>query len=580
MTASPARRQRGAALLALLAVLMVGGAWWLLSVITPVNRVALERAKNAPVLMQAKQALLGWSASEAILKSELNPGRLPCPEAIGYIGTANEGIMSPNCALPAIGRLPWRSLGIDQPRDATGEPLWYVVSTGWAFNGTHPIGINSNSLGNLTVDGQANAAVALIIAPGRPMVVAPNANQLAAGCAARTQVRNPAAPNYLDYLECQNVAGATLRTAVVDNAINAVLNDQMLVVTAEDVMKVVEPVVTARIQRDVVPQLQNTYASASWGGSVAEPFFPFAVSYPAPPTALDAATSDFKGAVGASQGLLPLTYSGPAATPCVTATDGPRCDPNFIAWNIASISATQTGGAATTFSSNCAASSATQVTCTVNFSVLLCILCVVDADVRVQANASNVGRALKTLNAGAASGLTTLTAPLQADGSALGTYTGTLYGGVTLLGIPGLCGSFIAILCSGSATVTIPVAVFQDHALANPAGPGTPDDWYWFVANKWHHVTYYAVSQANVPGGARNCTAASSCLNVTYEVGTSLTDKRAILALAGRSLNGTSGSSRQLTDFLDTAVNVDFNSTFEQKRFGKAFNDRFVSITP
>jgi hypothetical protein len=574
MTASPARRQHGAALLALLAMIMVGGAWWLLSVIQPVNRLALERAKNAPVLMQAKQALLGWSATEAILKSELNPGRLPCPEAPGYIGTANEGIMASNCTLPAIGRLPWRSLGIDQPRDATGEPLWYIVSAGWAFNGTHPIGINSNSLGNLTVDGQANAAVALIIAPGRPMVVAPNANQAAAGCAARTQVRSPTAPNYLDYLECQNAAGATLRTAVVDNAINNVLNDQMLIVTAEDVLTVVEPVVTARILRDVAPQLQGTYANASWGGTAAEPFFPFAVSYPAAPTALDAATSDFKGVVGASQGLLPMT----AAT-CNTLTAG-RCDANFVAWNTATVTATQTGGSATTFTANCASSSATQVTCTIDFSVLLCILCVVDAGVRVQANANNVGRALKTLNAGAATGLTTFTAPLQADGSAQGTYIGTLYGGTTLFGISGLCGSFIAVLCSGSATVTVPIGVFQDHALVNPTGPGTPDDWYWFVANKWHHVTYYAISPANAPGGPRNCTATSSCLNVTYEVGTSLTDKRAILALAGRSLNGTSGSSRVITDFLDTAVNVDFNSTFEQKRFGRAFNDRFVSVAP
>jgi len=120
--------------------------------------------------------------------------------------------------------------------------------------------------------------------------------------------------------------------------------------------------------------------------------------------------------------------------------------------------------------------------------------------------------------------------------------------------------------------------------------PATSDNWYWFTANNWHRVTYFAVASPNTPGGLRNCTGASNCLGVTFDVGTSLNDKRAILALAGRSVKDTAGSIRALDDFLDTAANVDLNNTFEQKRTSRAgitgiaprgaFNDRFVSITP
>jgi len=300
-------RQSGVALLLMLAVLVLGASWWLVSAMaTKANRVALERSQNAPVMRLAKQALIGYVAQQAGT-ADLNPGSLPCPEAAGNIGTVNEGIAAGTCTLPAVGRLPWRTLGIERLQDAAGEPLWYIVSSGWAKpnTATPTLGINSNSPGNLTVDGQANAAVAAIVSPGAPITLVPNANQTAAGCAARTQVRTPSAPNVLDYLECQNVGGGALRTSVVDNASNPVFNDQVVTVSAADVLAAVEPVVAARIKRDVIPQLQSIYASSTWGTgiSAANPLFPFAVAY------ADPAASSWKGTAGTTQGLLPVTSS-------------------------------------------------------------------------------------------------------------------------------------------------------------------------------------------------------------------------------------------------------------------------------
>ena len=588
---NPRRRQVGAALLALVAVIMVGGLWWLLSVMTPVNRAVLEREQNGKLLREAKQAVLGWVVQNAADQTDWNPGKLPCPESLASFTVppgANEGVRQSSCAgaAAAIGRLPWKSLGIEKPVDASGEALWYVVGQGWKRDSsTTPepaLGLNSNSPGTLSVDGQT--VVAAIIAPGPRLVATPIASQTAQGCSNRTQTRATLPPaNSNDYLECQNIAAATLRASVVDNGTNPVFNDQVIVITAADVMNAIEPVIAKRIQSTVVPQLQS-YVGTSWGGDATNPVFPFAVAYPSS-GAFDPATSDFKGAAGQAQGLLPLN-----ASTCSALTTG-RCDADFVQWT----------GAATLnpaahpsgyWTSSCA-SSATQLTCTINysrncFSVLFNAPCNITATAAtLSAQATNVARALRAMDTTGVTnfGTPTMTATLAASGDGTATISGTVPAQscnmTSWLWWLGLWSCSI----SSSLTITAPIGVFIDHPLANPA---TTDAWYWFTANNWHHVTYYAVSADDVPGGARNCPANNTCLGVTFDVGTSLASKRAILALAGRSVIGTAGSNRLFTDFLDTADNTNFGSTFEQKRIGRnipgtlngAFNDRFVSITP
>ena len=57
------RAQRGAALMAMLAVLILGAAWWTVTALsTPINRTASERAHNARILQEAKSALIGYVA--------------------------------------------------------------------------------------------------------------------------------------------------------------------------------------------------------------------------------------------------------------------------------------------------------------------------------------------------------------------------------------------------------------------------------------------------------------------------------------------------------------------------------------
>jgi hypothetical protein len=587
-------RQRGAALMAMLVVVVIGGAWWLVSGLKAAgNRTVVDRSHNARVLAEAKAALLAWAASTAADPTESYPGRLPCPEGASWIGVTNaEGIAAPgtqqgiavaNCA--RVGRLPWRTLGLDKLVDADGEPLWYVVTTGangWALaNATTVLSVNSNKANMLTVDGNLSQAVAVIIAPGAPMTAVPNANQTAAGCVARTQQRTPSAPNVLDYLECQSTSASPIavRTRVVDNASNKTANDQMVVVTAAEVLAAVEPMVAQRIQTQVLPQLQGAnalYASSDWGKSAANPAFPFAVTFGDPGTT---PTSNFKGTAGKTEGLLPVTAlscAGIAAS---------RCDSNFHTWNTASISATLVANGPIN-APDCSTSTTAQVRCTFSFTRFCLGLCFYDAPVvQVRADAANVGLAMRTLNTGAATGLLnspSFSAALQADGSARVTYSGSMTASGSLL-----CGPIISVICSGSAIVRIPIGAFQDHAFLNPT---TADNWYWFFANNWHHVTYYAIAPVHQPGGAGSCTAwapdctgsttTGTCLCLTVKGGSTVTNSKAVLTLAGRSLNYTSGTNRALTDFLDSNENRNADLKFEQYKGNRTFNDRFVSLSP
>ncbi len=157
-----ARRQRGAALLVILTVVMLGASWFLVSKLNAESGMAqaVYKAHNAEVMNRAKLALISYVAAQALKAGENNPGALPCPEAAGNYGDPNyEGTVASSCTLPKVGRFPWRTLGTDKLVDAAGEPLWYVVSPGWARVSGNT-NINSNSVGQLTVDGTATTPVA------------------------------------------------------------------------------------------------------------------------------------------------------------------------------------------------------------------------------------------------------------------------------------------------------------------------------------------------------------------------------------------------------------------------------------
>lgn len=116
---------------------------------------SLNRDKvTAQALSEAKSALIG-----AALSNPRSPGGLPCPDSSGD-GEADD------CD-SHIGRLPWRTLGVGDLRDAHGERLWYALSP--QHNGQKPEAvINLATLGTLTVDGESDY-VAIVFSSGPPL---------------------------------------------------------------------------------------------------------------------------------------------------------------------------------------------------------------------------------------------------------------------------------------------------------------------------------------------------------------------------------------------------------------------------
>lgn len=204
----------------LLLILILGfGATTFLSAWNNSSAKAMQEQRTRLALQKAKEAVIGYAAVH-----KTKPGTLICPEQLSPSAPI-EGQAGSNCtgANNVLGRLPWRTLKIDNLVDEWGEPLWYVVSSGFGSQST----ITNTTTGNITVDGTLNAAVALIIAPGPPL---PNQT--------RTQpspTNPPQAVNYLD----QSNAGL-LYNSFVTRGPQTTYNDRIIIITKAELFKVVD----------------------------------------------------------------------------------------------------------------------------------------------------------------------------------------------------------------------------------------------------------------------------------------------------------------------------------------------------
>jgi len=553
--------------MAMLAVLILGAAWWAVTALsTPVDRTASERVHNARILQEAKSALIGYVAHRAAMTTENDPGRLPCPEAAGNIGTANEGVAAGNCTLPAIGRLPWRTLGLDKWRDIAGEPLWYVVSPGWAKpNAATNTVINSNSVGNLALDGTADV-VALIIAPGRPLQISASA-----GCTARVQRRTTPSPaiDLRDYLECENATSPADAVFVSTGPADS-FNDQVLAVTGAEMLPGIEAAVATRFERQFAAQIRTAYSTGSWP---ANPALPFAATFANP------ANATFKGAAGTFGGLMPVTFSETApgsGVACNPGTAGPRCDPIFVAWQSATLAGASINSASCT-------TTATTVDCT--FYRRCPVICAAaNMPFTLTATASNVGMALRQLNNAAA--MTNVNAaPRSSSGvlNATGSATITLdaeaavSAGVGFTGALGdlLCGVLAPLQVCKEESISVPIALLADH----PVLDSTDATYNWFFRNNWHQVAYYAVAPDIAPSGPRACGA--NCLTVNFRNPSA--GQRGLIVIAGRSLTGATWPAVTTADWLE-GTNNNGDAIYAVRdpalMIRRTFNDRIAVIDP
>ncbi len=243
--------QQGAALLLMLAIMVIGFAALLVNSFSLAALNNQRQAKTAATLAQAKEALIAYAiSSENAGGATARPGNFPCPDTDAP-GTSGYGTEQASCSAGAIGRLPWKTLGLPELRDDSGEPLWYALSGNFRKSATR---INSDTRGTLMVydrDGSTlltpsgNEAVAIILAPGN----------ITGSQQRNSSADKVTAANYLDAANGKNNATAAGPFIAADKS--ETFNDRLLVVRTRDFMQTVEN----RVAKELKSILENYRAA-------------------------------------------------------------------------------------------------------------------------------------------------------------------------------------------------------------------------------------------------------------------------------------------------------------------------------
>jgi hypothetical protein len=222
-----------------------------------VSSVSLGQQQEAATrlaMTQVKNALIGWSAARTPTGALPNarPGELPCPDM------SNDGFEDGTCVAGAIGRVPWKTLGIPEPKDGAGETLWYAIAGPFRIFNVNGDPIHSDTKGNLTVyqDSTASAmtteAIAVLFAPGAALG-AQIRDTSAALCptTGTTIARSLCAANYLE--TAATVNNSTISGPFILAQSSDTFNDKVMAITTSDLM----PIVEQRVAREVRTILQN-----------------------------------------------------------------------------------------------------------------------------------------------------------------------------------------------------------------------------------------------------------------------------------------------------------------------------------
>ncbi len=235
-------RQRGAVLMIMLVILVVGIAAILVNSLTAASVQTARQEQTAAALAQAKAALIGYAVTYGDTHSGNVPGYLPCPD---YGGGNPEGSAEPVCGtqdVSVIGRLPWATLDVSDLRDGDGECLWYAVSG--TYKNNPPTGLmNWDTNGQFQVYGPdgtqlGSQVVAVIFAPGAAL-----SGQDRSGTAAPVCGGNYTAANYLDTgtVNSINFNNADIATGnFIQETNGGNINDQLVFITRQDIWNAIQ----------------------------------------------------------------------------------------------------------------------------------------------------------------------------------------------------------------------------------------------------------------------------------------------------------------------------------------------------
>jgi hypothetical protein len=238
-----ARRQQGL-VVALLAILLAVAAVALVAFKFLPNDTALRRSQvTMRALATAREALIGYAVQRGDIAGNARPGEFPCPD------TNNDGRAEVSCGSAvnvAIGRIPWVTLGIPEPKDDYGETLWYALDSRFRqrFSGSQQP-INSDTRARTLV--YANDGVTLLTAPGvEAVAVVFSPGSALPGQSRDTATQRNARVNYLDTASGRNNADVAGRFIAAD--LSPAFNDRLIYITTSDFMPIVERRVAAEVR--------------------------------------------------------------------------------------------------------------------------------------------------------------------------------------------------------------------------------------------------------------------------------------------------------------------------------------------
>lgn len=269
-----AKKQSGIALIALLVLLIMAGAYAFYRYANVGAGRIQQEAKLAATLARAKEALIARAVTDAN-----RPGSLPCPDLItNSTGLSNipgdgKADMFTMTQCPSyVGWLPWVTLDLPELLDDSGTRLWYALSPELRDDDSaQPI--NSDRVLTQRLDGAADIA-AIIFAP-----------RAALGSQARPS-NNPA-----DYLDGENGSGDD--RIYISGPLGPTFNDMVVAISRQELMAAVEKRVASEVKACLEQHAASTVNT--------DHTYP----WPAP-----LSNSTFRGAAGSLFGQLPATQPG------------------------------------------------------------------------------------------------------------------------------------------------------------------------------------------------------------------------------------------------------------------------------
>lgn len=490
-----------------------------------------QSVKSAQALAAAKAAVIGNAISG---QSGTGAGQLPCSEDLALIGSVAEGQALGSCSntLTSIGRFAWRTMGTGDLVDGNNDKLWYALSAGF-----RAVPINSDTIGQLSVDGTQNQAIAILFSPGTVL-----------SSQSRPTPTSASAPIVTAYLEAENSDGDQ---DFITGVSSTTFNDKLVTIKADDIF----PVLEKRVLGEFKTYL-NAYKTV-WGA------FPFPAQFGNP------ATATYFGGAGLTGGFLPISNTSPTTTWDTSSTPTP-----VVLWTAGN---SGSNPACTFRTGN------TRIRCDITISSynssnppIVSISGVVSDigfgfyDAMNVASTSDIQITTRSGSATVASGSKTISHSLNAAGKGTVTFTG-------ILANTGV----VRIEYRRTPQLSNWVLQATNHYLLGGSS-----------GNKWHHLVYYKVAAPFLPGAGGVC--GSSCLSVNainVTPNTTSTAIHALLMSAGRRLDTTNarpsptyGKSNPaqmirpgsaLTDYFDSTNNISGGLVFDSTYLPLAtFNDQ------